>query len=170
THILIEWDYTLESIKISDDEKLLIVCAHNKETKETRLYAFSTETGMNLAFFNTELILDRFHLIASKKGERLLCVLHDPPDKQYNIMDPYNLINPIDMSRFFENNQIREPYVIQSDKIIYTIDGKLSIKELVPDNSDDWIKYLRRELKDTNCITTPSENTIKIIKNRLNND
>ncbi|CAG8452319.1 1779_t:CDS:2 [Scutellospora calospora] len=165
THILIEWNYTLESIEISDDEELLLICAKSEETEETRLYVFSTETGINLAFS-----INRFHLIASRKGERLFYVLDDPPDKEYYIMDPYNLINPIDVIKLFENNQIQEPYQIKSDKIIYTIDGKLSIKELVPDNSEDWVKYLRRELKDTNSIITPSENTIKSINNILNKE
>ncbi|CAG8434906.1 7160_t:CDS:2 [Scutellospora calospora] len=169
TRTIIEWNYTIESIEISDNEELLLICAKSEETKETRLYVFSTETGINLAFFNTKYVIDRFHLIASKKGERLLFVLDDPPDKQYNIMDPYHLTNAIDASEFFENDQIQEPYVIQSDKIIYMTDGNLSIKDLVPNNSDDWMKYLRKELKDTNSITTPSEKTTKIIKNILNN-
>ncbi|CAG8683206.1 1257_t:CDS:2, partial [Scutellospora calospora] len=102
--------------------------------------------------------------------ERLLFVLDDPPDKQYNIMDPYNLTNSIGMSEFFEENEIQEPFIIKSDKIIYIIDGKVSIKDLVHDNSDDWVKYLRKELKDTNSITTPCEKTIEIIRNRLNNN
>ncbi|CAG8540838.1 320_t:CDS:2, partial [Scutellospora calospora] len=176
TRVLIDWYYKLESLEISEDEKLLIVCAYNKKVKESRLYVFSIDTGMNIAFFNTRYIIDRFHLIASKKGERLLYVLDDPPEnKQYNIMNPYYLKNPIDAIDLFEYNKIQEtylnqgPYLIQSDKIIYIIDGKLSIKNLVPDNSEDWNKYLRRELKDTNSTITPAEKTIEIIKNRLNN-
>ncbi|CAG8506128.1 2650_t:CDS:2 [Scutellospora calospora] len=171
TRILVEWHYIFESIEISDDEELLIVSAKHEKIKKTRLYVFSTETGINLAFFDALLfVIDRFHLIASKKGERLLYVLDDPPDKYYNIVDPYNLTNPKDMSDFFENNQIQEPYVIQSDKIVYMTDGNLSIKDLVPDNSDDWMEYLRKELKDTNSITTLSEKRTKIIKNILNNN
>ncbi|CAG8801834.1 8150_t:CDS:2, partial [Cetraspora pellucida] len=71
-------------------------------------------------------------------------------------------------SDLFERNeiQIQEPYIIRSDeisdKIIYTIDGRVLIKEFVPDY-DNWINYLRKELKDTNCITSPSKNTIDII-------
>ncbi|CAG8814171.1 6685_t:CDS:2, partial [Dentiscutata erythropus] len=154
TRILIDWDHTLESVEISDDEELLLICAKNKETKITRLYTFSTETGINLAFFDTQLVIDKFHLIASQKGERLFYISGD----QYNLMDPYSLQNPIDASELFEKlekNQIQEPYIIRSDKIIYTIDGKLSIKELVPDNSDDWIEYLRKKLNDRNSITAP---------------
>ncbi|CAG8703965.1 7979_t:CDS:1, partial [Scutellospora calospora] len=41
------------------------------------------------------------------------------------------------------------------------------IKDLVPDN---WVEYLRKYLKNKNSITTPSENIIEIIKNRLNNN
>ncbi|CAG8774806.1 14046_t:CDS:2, partial [Racocetra persica] len=48
--------------------------------------------------------------------------------KQYNLMDPYNLKNPVDASVLFEKKQIQEPYIIRSDKIsdkiIYTIDGR----------------------------------------------
>ncbi|CAG8639621.1 25318_t:CDS:2 [Dentiscutata erythropus] len=160
TRILIDWNYTPESIEISDDEELLLVCAKNMETKETRLYTFSTKTGINLSFFTTKLVINRFHLIASQKGERLFYISGD----QYNLMDPYNLTNSIDASKLFENievNPIQEPYIIRSDKIIYAIDEKLSIKELVP---DDWIEYLRKKLNDRNSITAPSsKKTIDII-------
>ncbi|CAG8531108.1 22329_t:CDS:2 [Dentiscutata erythropus] len=101
SHILIEWDCTLESIKISDDEELLL------------LYI---------------------------SGE------------QYKLMDSYNLKNPIDAQK------IQELYIIRSyetsDKIIYMIDGKVLIDELVPDN---WVEYLRKELKDTNNIIAPDD-------------
>ncbi|CAG8497070.1 21610_t:CDS:2 [Dentiscutata erythropus] len=166
TRILIDWDYIPWYIEISDDEELLLVCAHNDEAKEaeekTRLYSFSTETGINLSMFTTSLVIRRLHLIASQKGERLLYISGD----QYNLMDPYYLTNPIDASKLFEKNedkQIQEPYIIRSDKIIYTINTKLSIKELVPDNSDDWVEFLRKKLNDRNSITAPSEKTIDII-------
>ncbi|KAF0452878.1 hypothetical protein F8M41_001859 [Gigaspora margarita] len=42
TRILIEWRHVLKHIEISDDEELLVVCAENKEFKETNLYVFST--------------------------------------------------------------------------------------------------------------------------------
>ncbi|CAG8692103.1 6941_t:CDS:2 [Dentiscutata erythropus] len=159
TRILIDWNYTLEFIEISGDEELLIVCAKNEETEETRLYTFSTENRMNLAFYTTELVIDRLHLVASKKGERLLYI----SGEQYNLMDPYYLKNPIDASKLFKRIQIQrlhEPYMINSDKIIYTIDGKVLIENLVPDN---WVEYLRKELEDTNSITTPSKKTIDIL-------
>ncbi|CAG8843600.1 16649_t:CDS:1, partial [Racocetra persica] len=38
------------------------------------------------------------------------------------------------------------------------------------DNSGNWVKYLRKELKDTNSITTPSKKTIGIIKDILTAD
>ncbi|RIB06364.1 hypothetical protein C2G38_523235 [Gigaspora rosea] len=74
TRILIDWNYIPESIKISDDEELLLVCAKNEETKITRFYSFSIETGINYAFFETQFVIDRFHLIASRKAERLLYI------------------------------------------------------------------------------------------------
>ncbi|CAG8615953.1 6438_t:CDS:2 [Dentiscutata erythropus] len=168
TRILIDWNHTLESVEISYDEELLLVCAKNVKTKETRLYTYSTETGINLAFFTTQLVINGFHLIASEKGERLLYI----SDDQYNLMDPYSLQNPIDANVLFEKfkeKQFQEPYIIRSDKIIYIIDGILSIKELVPVNSDDWVKCLRKELKDTNSITTPSKKTIDIISKIIQN-
>ncbi|RIB06368.1 hypothetical protein C2G38_2148081 [Gigaspora rosea] len=172
TRILIDWNYIPESIKISDDEEILLVCTKNEETKATRFYSFSTETGMNLAFFDTQLVIDRFYLIASRKAERLLYIGTYEQDKQYSIMDPYSLTFPIDAEELFENieeNKIQEPYIIQSDKIIYFIDGKLSIKELVPDNSNDWVKYLRKKLRDDNSITAPSKKTIDYITKITNN-
>ncbi|CAG8576832.1 21450_t:CDS:2 [Cetraspora pellucida] len=163
TRVLIDWDFTPESIEISDDEELLIICAKNEKTKDTNLYIFSTQTGINLSFFTTKLAINRIHLIASRKGERLLYITSE---NDYNLMDPYSLKYPKDASELFERNEIpiQEPYIIRSDersdKIIYTIDGKVLIEELLPDN---WIKYLRKELKDTNRITSPSKNTIDII-------
>lgn len=41
------------------------------------------------------------------------------------------------------------------------------IQELVPDN---WVEYLRKTLKDTNSITTPSKKTIDIITKMINNN
>ncbi|KAF0524633.1 transient receptor potential cation channel subfamily a member 1-like [Gigaspora margarita] len=170
TRVLIDWNYTLGSIEISDDEELLLVCAKNDENNETRLYVFSTETGINLTLITSKRTIDIFHLIASQKGEMLLYI----SGEKYNLIDPYNY-NPInidDARKLFENKQIQEPYIIQSDKIIYTIDGKLKVKieKLVPDN---WVEYLRKDLEGTNSITAPSKKTIdiiiKIIKNGNDN-
>ncbi|CAG8652774.1 17908_t:CDS:2, partial [Racocetra persica] len=156
TRVLIDWNLTPKSIEISDDEELLLVCARNEKTNKTYLYSFSTETGMNLSSY-------RFHLIASKKGERLLYM----SGKQYNLMDPYSLKTPTNASKLFERIQIQiqEPYIILSDKIIYTIDGRISIKELV---TNDWVKFLRKELKSTNRITTLSKKTIDSITDIIN--
>ncbi|CAG8529156.1 3864_t:CDS:2 [Cetraspora pellucida] len=165
TRVLIDWDFAPEFIEISDDEELLLVCARNEKTKNTNLYIFSTETGINLSFFTTKLVINRIHLIASGKGERLLYITDEG---DYNLMDPYNLKQPMDASELFERNgiQVKEPYIIRSDeisdKIIYTIDGTVLIEDLVPDY-DNWINYLRKELRDTNYITSPSKNTINII-------
>ncbi|CAG8544579.1 1976_t:CDS:2 [Cetraspora pellucida] len=169
TRVLIDWNFTPENIEISNDEKLIVVCSRNKATRETRVYVFSTETGINLSSFTTKLVINRIHLIASRKGERLLYISNDD---DYNLMDPYNLKNPIDASELFERHkiQIKEPYIIRSDeisdKIIYTIDGTVLIEELVPDY-DNWIYYLRKELNDTNCIISPSKNTIDSINNLI---
>ncbi|RIB26609.1 hypothetical protein C2G38_2030085 [Gigaspora rosea] len=178
TRILIDWDYIPESIEISDDEELLLVCAKNEENEETRLYVFFTETRINISSFITKSVKNRFHLIASKEGERLLYItgdqyfLMDPYNLQSNcLLDPYNLQSetPIDASELFKRIQIQiqEPYIIRSDKIICTIDGRVTIQELVPDN---WIKYLRKTLKDTNSITIPSKKTIDIITEMIKND
>ncbi|KAF0511001.1 transient receptor potential cation channel subfamily a member 1-like [Gigaspora margarita] len=166
TRILIDWNCTLESVETSDDEKLFVVCTKNEETMETSLYVFSTETGINLASMHTKLVIDRFHLIASQKGERLLFI--NISKKRYSLLDPYYLKNPIGASKLFENikdKQIQEPYIIKSDKLFYTIDGKVLIEKLV---DNDWVDCLRKKLKDTNSITAPSEMTIDIITKIIN--
>ncbi|KAF0511006.1 transient receptor potential cation channel subfamily a member 1-like [Gigaspora margarita] len=166
TRILIDWNRTLESVEISDDEKLFVVCAKNEETMETSLYVYSTETGINLASMQTKLGIDRFHLIASQKGERLLII--NISKKRYSLLDPYHLKNPISASSLFENikdKQIQEPYIIKSDKLIYTIDGEVLIEKLV---DNDWVECLRKKLKDTNSITAPSEMTIETITKIIN--
>ncbi|CAG8604361.1 31223_t:CDS:2, partial [Racocetra persica] len=86
------------------------------------------------------------------KGERLLYTSKDGYG-QYNLMDPYKLKTPKSASKPFKKDetQIQEPYIIRSDKIsdkiIYTIDGKVFIENLVPDNSGDWKEYEGELLK-----------------------
>ncbi|RIB30784.1 hypothetical protein C2G38_2136209 [Gigaspora rosea] len=77
-------------------------------------------------------------------------------------MDPYSFKNAISASKLFENKHIpiQEQYIIKSDKIIYMNDGKVLIEELVTDN---WVEYLRKDLKDKYSITSPSKKTIEII-------
>ncbi|CAG8497090.1 21611_t:CDS:2 [Dentiscutata erythropus] len=168
THILLDWNYTPKHIEISDDEELLLVSARNEEANESRLYTFFTETGINLAF-------NKFHLIASSKGERLLFINFS--SRQYYLKDPYNLGDNFMTDAYdpFENKPIQtsdiiptqKPYIIKSDKIIYTVDGKVIIEELLP---DDWIKYLRLNLKDTKNITILATKTIDTINEILTND
>ncbi|KAF0502925.1 transient receptor potential cation channel subfamily a member 1-like [Gigaspora margarita] len=163
TRILIEWSCTLEFIEISDDEKLLFVCTKDKKTKVTSVLAFSTETEINISSFTTSnLVIDRLHLIASKQGERLLYrYINNSGKYNFNLMDLYNLKYPINVTtKLFEKNQNQETYIIKSDKIIYINDGNVLIEELVPDN---WVEFLRKDLKDTNSITAPSEKTVDII-------
>ncbi|RIB06377.1 hypothetical protein C2G38_2217298 [Gigaspora rosea] len=134
TRILIEWSHKLQHIEISVDEELLAV-------------------------FETKLFIDRFHLIASSKGERLLYRYISISGRLvFNLMDSYNLKNPINASKLFENKQIQEHYIIKSDKIIYTNDEEVLIEKLV---DDVWVEYLRKNSKDTNSITTSSKNTIE---------
>ncbi|KAF0536923.1 transient receptor potential cation channel subfamily a member 1-like [Gigaspora margarita] len=147
TRILIEWSHILQLIEISDDEELLAILTENKIL-------------MKKIFSTKKLVIDRIHLIASQKGERLLYRYIQKSVMKYCLMDPYNLKNPINASKLFENKQIQEQYIIHSDKIIYTNYGEVLIKKLV---NDDWVEYLRKELKDTNSITTPSKNTFELI-------
>ncbi|CAG8779417.1 18468_t:CDS:2 [Dentiscutata erythropus] len=95
THILIDWNYMLEYIEISDDEELLL----------------------NL------FIIDSFHLIASRKGERLLYISNG----QYKLVDPYNLENPID-AKLKDTNSIPIP----SRKIVDII---TNITNTITDNN-----------------------------------
>ncbi|RIB30783.1 hypothetical protein C2G38_2151744 [Gigaspora rosea] len=54
TRILIDWICTLEYIEISDDDKLLFVCTKDKKTKETSVFAYSTETEINISSFTSK--------------------------------------------------------------------------------------------------------------------
>ncbi|RIB28349.1 hypothetical protein C2G38_2137371 [Gigaspora rosea] len=144
---------------ISDDQyvsfRKIFAISDNKQV------SISIERTDSYNFISTtKLAIDRFHLIASQKGERLLYRYIQISGMKYNLMDPYSLKNPVNANKLFENKQIQEQYIIKSDKIIYTNYGKVLIKKLVDDN---WVEYLRKYLKDTNSITTPSKNTIDLI-------
>ncbi|CAG8649808.1 3893_t:CDS:1, partial [Scutellospora calospora] len=59
--------------------------------------------------------------------------------KRYILMDPYNFTNLVSTSKCLEINQIQEPYIIQLDKIIYTINGEvLTIKDLVEEQKQNY--------------------------------
>ncbi|CAG8602395.1 35620_t:CDS:2, partial [Racocetra persica] len=162
---------------LKNDKTINIGNIYTKENGERifaisdyKYVAISLDRNKPYNFITTMLVIDRFHLIASRKGERLLFI----SGKQYNLVDPYNLKHPKSASKLFnKKTQIQEPYIIKSnevsDKTIYAIDGKLLIDELVPDNTDDWVKYLRKELKDINSITALSKKTIDIINKIINN-
>ncbi|CAG8749274.1 13385_t:CDS:2, partial [Cetraspora pellucida] len=167
SHILIEWDYVLETIGFSEDEELLLVHTKTEDIK-MRICVFSTKTWINLAYYENEEIMDSFHLIASGKGERLMLITRDPASDKRScfLMDPYILKGKINADKLFEVDTTKSPYIIKSDKIIYMNDEMLLIKELV---REDWINYLRNDLGDMNSVTAPARKTHKII-NELNSD
>ncbi|CAG8786532.1 7094_t:CDS:2, partial [Dentiscutata erythropus] len=87
--ILIDWNYTPESIEISDDEGLLLVRAKNEKTEESRLYVFSAENGINL--------------VSSAQ-----CNLIDPYNiDDYSIND-HNTNGLIDASKLFERIEVKQ--------------------------------------------------------------
>ncbi|CAG8481458.1 14650_t:CDS:2 [Cetraspora pellucida] len=148
----------IDFLSFIDNGNLIMINA-----RDYRAYVFETKDT------ECEGNSGKFYFIAAEKGERLLLVTRD---QKFSLMDPYKLTNKIDASKLFEinNNEysqtniIQEPFLIKSDKIIYSNGEKLLIKELVHDN---WIDYLRKDLGDTNSITAPSRKTITVIKNGL---
>ncbi|RIB28865.1 hypothetical protein C2G38_1335459 [Gigaspora rosea] len=103
THVLIDWDYILETIGFSEDEELLLVHAREKKKINNRFYVFSTKFWMNLAYCEIEETIDGFHLIASNKGERLLIITQDPTHiKKCFLMDPYILKERINAENFLK--------------------------------------------------------------------
>ncbi|CAG8801421.1 8257_t:CDS:2 [Gigaspora margarita] len=94
---------------------------------------------------------------------------------QYHICDPFALYIPeesfVDANKLFRDFEAKSgkifenKYIIKNDKIVgFNQDGNLVIKRLIPDN-DNWIFYLRNELKDFNriFISSVSEKIIDLI-------
>ncbi|RIB30082.1 hypothetical protein C2G38_688624 [Gigaspora rosea] len=173
--ILLNVNFNFECIGLSDDAELLGIAANNSEL--TYLYIFSTKTGMNLSTYTYEklVMIDGIHFIASNVGERVLITshVHDSSERikmdlnvhrfddekqtfNYQLMDPYNLINPVNADKVFGclKAEIKKPYIIKSDHIIYVNDEQLFIEKLVKDN---WVYYLRNDLNDYNKISIPSD-------------
>ncbi|CAG8813454.1 22961_t:CDS:2, partial [Dentiscutata erythropus] len=114
--ILLDWNLNFECVGLSDDEELIGISAGSSELHVTYLYIFSTTTGMNFSkyTYRESVMIDGIHFIASEFGERILITFHafDSLERikmdlnvyrfhdeklifDYDLMDPYNLINPI---------------------------------------------------------------------------
>ncbi|KAF0431419.1 wd-40 repeat protein [Gigaspora margarita] len=126
--------------------------------------------------------IDAVYLIASDIGARLLIVHHNNTSKKknekkykYHICDPFapeksekSYVKADELFNGFEakcDEVFVNKYIIKNDKIVgFNNDGNLVIKRLIRDN-DNWISYLRNDLKDFNSIfiSSVSEKIIDLI-------
>ncbi|CAG8495472.1 4497_t:CDS:2 [Gigaspora margarita] len=172
--------YEVHDVKLNYNESLLLVYTTKYvEKKETNITVYLAGNGMKLVTYNLKTkIIDVFDIIASEFGERLLVISHEPHDDKstnYELLDPYIDAESIKADKLFDVSSFdfKRPCIVtfsridRIDRIIGLIDEKLSIKKLIRKN---WIKYLRKELKDYNRITIPSGGKIvgSMVKNIIN--
>ncbi|CAG8718431.1 34609_t:CDS:2 [Gigaspora margarita] len=172
---LFDNSFDVDNMKLSDNGVLLFVYGKKREDNLHKdpypcISIYSTEHGNKFI---------AFYLIASDIGARLLIVDHKKNEEekkyQYHICDPFapniSIENYVKANKLFEDFEAKSSeifenkYIIKNDKIIgFNNDGNLVIKGLIPDN-DNWISYLRNELKDFNriFISSASEKIIDLI-------
>ncbi|CAG8807359.1 24170_t:CDS:2, partial [Gigaspora rosea] len=177
-------------VEVNQGGELLAVYAvylHEDTPKKSRLYIYSLKNGINMAIrdYDESRIVESMYFIAYEVGERLLIRSRNPfNDELYiELMDPFTLKNPVSAKKLLESNEIRDPFIIKSDKksdniigiigvISYNLgiceDYVLGICELLDLCQTDWIKYLRKELGDYNRIFVLSDT--EYIKKVINDE
>ncbi|CAG8710043.1 8486_t:CDS:2 [Dentiscutata erythropus] len=167
TNCMIDWCYKVRLVEINQGGELLAVYAvylQEETPKKSRIYIYSLRSGINIAFhdYDEKIVVDCIYFIAYEAGERLLIKSHNQfnEERYIDLMDPFNLKKPVSAKKLFESDvQIRDPYIIKSDKesdnAIGIIDENLDIYDLV--KPSNWIEYIRKELGDYNRIYVLSD-------------
>ncbi|CAG8599571.1 3090_t:CDS:2, partial [Racocetra persica] len=131
----------------SYDDQLLLVHATKLSEKGTssHIIIYLANNGMKLVAYAypESIIIDSFDIIASRVGEQSVMA-----DKLFEV-GSFKFQHPC-VIIFDETDKV--------DKVIGFIDNDLLIKKLI---NEDWIKYLREELKDYNRIVIPSAESLK---------
>ncbi|RIB28674.1 hypothetical protein C2G38_1396354 [Gigaspora rosea] len=181
---MIDWCYKVFHVEVNQGGELLAVYAvylHEDTPKKSRLYIYSLKNGINMAIrdYDESRIVESMYFIAYEVGERLLIRSRNPfNDELYiELVNPFTLKTPVSAKKLLESNEIRDPFIIKSDKKSDNIIGiigvinynYLGICELLDLFQTDWITYLRKELGDYNRIFVLSDTEFieKMIKNEL---
>ncbi|KAF0493216.1 transient receptor potential cation channel subfamily a member 1-like [Gigaspora margarita] len=184
TNCMIDWCYKVWHVEVNQGGELLAVYAvylHEDTPKKSKLYIYSLKNGINMAIhdYDESKIVDSMYFIAYEAGERLLIRSRNPFNDELSIelMDPFTLKTPVSAKKLLESNeQIRDPFIIKSDKksdnIIGVINDSLGICELLELFQTDWITYLRKELGDYNRIfvLSDTEKIAKMINDELDDE
>ncbi|KAF0431422.1 transient receptor potential cation channel subfamily a member 1-like [Gigaspora margarita] len=191
---LFDNSFDVDNMKLSDNGVLLFVYGRKREDNWHKnpyscISIYSADHGNKFTTYkyDDKTVIDAVYLIASDIGARLLIVHHktfmkkneEEKKYQYHICDPFapciSNENYVKANKLFEDldvnfdnnfeNKFENKYIIKNDKIVgFNHGGKLVIERLIPDN-DNWISYLRNELKDFNriFISSVSEKIIDLI-------
>ncbi|CAG8526929.1 16753_t:CDS:2 [Acaulospora morrowiae] len=140
--LVLEQQYMLESSKrcrITQNRNSTLLVVQELDV----LFIYSMELGMRLT--RLEESNSKISFIGTDIGERMMI---SGTWGNCNIVDPFEL-HPQDnlkgAKKLFGNVETGMPYVIQLDKVIGWFKKDLCIRSLIP---DEWIKHLRKELKD----------------------
>ncbi|CAG8685228.1 18440_t:CDS:2, partial [Acaulospora morrowiae] len=141
-NLILEQQYMIESSKrcrITQNGNSTLLVVQEVNT----LFIYSMALGMKLAQLNES--NSKIYFIGTDIGERMMI---SGTWGSCNIIDPFESHpqdNLKDAKKLLRGVEINMPYVVQSDKIIGWFKKDLCIRSLIPDN---WIKYLREELRD----------------------
>ncbi|CAG8595527.1 19910_t:CDS:2, partial [Gigaspora margarita] len=183
-YFLFDNSFDVDNMKLSDNGVLLFVYGKKRGDNWYKdpypcISVYSADHGNKFTTF----IIDTVCLIASNIGARLLIVHHKKNEKekkyQYHLCDPFapyipekrekNYVEANDLFKDFETNSseiFENKYIIKNDKIVgFKHDGNLVIERLIHDD-DNWISYLRNELRDFDriFISSVSEKIIDLIR------
>ncbi|CAG8816418.1 24678_t:CDS:2, partial [Racocetra persica] len=130
--------------------------------KPAQIFVYSVKDGL--------LLLDNMRFIGAENEERLLFsfYIHGTDQRQFSIMNPHNLSNPIDASKLFgsgiEDYVRKKAYTIYFDYIVKVENDHLYIESLVEHKS--WSNYIKSTVQEDMQVNVQDHEFDSLFKNK----